>query len=76
MLYYIRFYEKEENKKKIGKSLFFENRAEDLELDSYKKTIKNHVQYCQKNKYLLLIKNYAERKIDVGTFIIEFSSLI
>ena len=55
---YIELLKKEEFLKNEGRSLFNENREEDLELLSYGVILENQIYYNRKAEYIFLVKEY------------------
>ena len=55
---YIELLKKKELLKNEGRSLFNENREEDLELLSYSVILENQIYYNQKAEYIFLVEKY------------------
>jgi len=65
----------EETLRKSQKSFFHENKNEYLELLSYRIMIRDQYFYQNHSKYLSIIKDFLERKIDTKTFISTFQDI-
>jgi hypothetical protein len=68
--------ENEETRRKNRKSFFHKNQDEYLELLSYRTIIRDQYFYQNRSKYLLIIKDFLEKKINTGTFSFRFNSLV
>ena len=55
---YIELLKKEEILRNEGRSLFNENREEDLELLSYSVILENQIYYKRKDEYIFLVEEY------------------
>ena len=60
---YIELLKKEEFLKNEGRSLFNENREEDLELLSYSVILENQIYYNRKAEYIFLVEKYLREII-------------
>ena len=73
-----RFYqllETEERLRKSRKCFFQESPYEEMELESYRNMIRDQYFYQHHAKYLSLIKEFLEKKIEPGTFISIFQKI-
>ena len=61
--------------KNQGKSLLFENRAEDFELSKYNSAVREQVYWAHREKFLKIIKNFLTGLINFDEFDDTFSEL-